>query len=202
MRTPRLIGYAKGALAAAICCAAVTSCADAARTGSGPSYLIIESVTAARGGGSTFTSNLQSDVQTVVNATPTTLNDLGQASLRAQMKNALSPTAATPLNSITIDRYRVRFRRTDGQNREGIDVPFGFDGGSTVTIPIGTAQRVTFDLVRPQSKLEPPLRNLINGGGLIVISVIAEVTFYGRDQAGNEVSVTGSIDVQFGDFGD
>ena len=39
-------------------------------------------------------------------------------------------------------------------------------------------------------------------GGQGFISTIAEITFYGRDQNGNEVSVTGRIDVQFGDFGD
>ena len=35
-----------------------------------------------------------------------------------------------------------------------------------------------------------------------VISTIAEVTFYGRDQAGNDVSATGSMGVDFGNFGD
>ena len=42
----------------------------------------------------------------------------------------------------------------------------------------------------------------MSGGAQNVISTIAEVTFYGRDQAGNEVSVTGSISVNFSDFGD
>ena len=35
-----------------------------------------------------------------------------------------------------------------------------------------------------------------------MISTIAEVTFYGRDQAGNEISVTGLLSINFGDFGD
>jgi hypothetical protein len=43
---------------------------------------------------------------------------------------------------------------------------------------------------------------LANGGGAIVISTIARVTFYGRDQAGREVSVTGQIGVNFSDWGD
>jgi hypothetical protein len=188
------------------------SCADLARTGSGPSFLVMESVTGARGSAtaSTFTSSLLSDVQTLVDVivggvtvkSPTIFNDLGQATISAAMKNALSTTAPSAINSITINRYRVRFRRTDGQNREGIDVPFGFDGGTTATIPIGSSAAINFDLVRHQSKSEPPLRNLIDGGGLRFISVIAEVTFYGHDQAGNDVSVSGTIDVQFGDFGD
>lgn len=212
MRTPYLVRYATGALAVAVSVLSAASCADLARTGSGPAYLIMESVTGARGGSGSpsFTTSLLSDVLTLVDVTvggttvktPTIFNDLGQANIRAEMKNALSTTAPSPLNSITLNRYRVRFRRTDGQNREGIDVPFGFDGGTTMTIPIGKSAQVNFDLVRHQSKSEPPLRNLINGGGLRFISVIAEVTFYGRDQAGNDVSVSGTIDVQFGDFGD
>jgi hypothetical protein len=35
-----------------------------------------------------------------------------------------------------------------------------------------------------------------------LISTVAEITFYGRDLAGNEVSVTGFLQVNFGDFAD
>ena len=35
-----------------------------------------------------------------------------------------------------------------------------------------------------------------------VISTIAEVTFYGHDQNGRAVSVTGRLDVDFSDWGD
>jgi hypothetical protein len=36
----------------------------------------------------------------------------------------------------------------------------------------------------------------------VFIHTLAEVTFYGSDQAGNEVSVAGLISVNFGDFAD
>ena len=36
----------------------------------------------------------------------------------------------------------------------------------------------------------------------MIISTVADITFYGRDQAGNDVSVAGSISVDFGNFGD
>jgi hypothetical protein len=202
MNTPHLFHSVKGVLVAIVCGLSVTSCADLARTGTGPAYLIIQSVTGARGGttAGTFASNLESDVITKGSA----FSDVGQASIRAEMKNALSTTAPSPLNSITLNRYRVHYRRTDGQNQPGIDVPFDIEGATTATIQPGTgsAQVVGFDLVRLQAKLERPLRNLVGGGGLIVISTIAEVTFYGADQAGNDVSITGSIDVKFADFGD
>ena len=199
MRTPHLIRVAKGVLAATICGLSITSCADLARTGRGPAYLIMERVEGASGGAtssSTFTASLESDVLVGGLA----YRDIGRASIRAEMKNSLSTTAPTAISAITINRYRVRYRRTDGQNREGIDVPYGFDGGTTVTIAAGSSGTVQFDLVRAQAKAEAPLRNLASGGGLLIISTIAEVTFYGSDQAGNEVSISGTIDVRFADF--
>jgi hypothetical protein len=36
----------------------------------------------------------------------------------------------------------------------------------------------------------------------IVISTIAEITFYGHDQTGRDVSVTGRINVNFANFAD
>ncbi len=57
-------------------------------------------------------------------------------------------------------------------------------------------------LVRIQAKDEAPLKQLVNGGGAIAISAIAEVTFYGADQAGREVSAVGRIGVTFADWGD
>jgi hypothetical protein len=43
---------------------------------------------------------------------------------------------------------------------------------------------------------------LINGGNARFISTIAEITFYGRDQAGNEVTAVGMMNVNFGDWAD
>ena len=113
-----------------------------------------------------------------------------------------SPNTPTALNDVTITRYRVAYRRSDGRNTQGVDVPWGFDGAFTVTVPANGSASAGFDLVRIQAKLEQPLSNLAGGGAQNVISTIAEITFYGRDQAGNEVSVTGSISVNFSDFGD
>ena len=42
-------------------------------------------------------------------------------------------------------------------------------------------------MVRHQAKLEQPLRALVNNGGRVFISTVAEVTFYGADLAGNDV---------------
>jgi hypothetical protein len=104
------------------------------------------------------------------------------------------------LNAITLTQYRVSCRRADGRNTPGVDVPYGFDGAITVTI--ADTGEAMFEIVRHQMKAEPPLKNLARNGGSRLISTIADVSFFGRDQAGNAVQVTGSISVNFGDFAD
>ena len=69
------------------------------------------------------------------------------------------------------------------------------------TIPGGGAvNSIGFELVRHNAKMEAPLVQLITSP--TIISTIAEVTFYGRDQAGNEISATSFMGVDFGDFAD
>jgi len=111
-----------------------------------------------------------------------------------------SPTKPTAINYITITRYHVKFVRSDGRNTEGVDVPYAFDGGVTVTVTPDGA-KATMTLVREQSKTEAPLKGLIGsfGPGL---STIAEVTFYGKDGTGRDVQVVGKISVNFADWGD
>jgi hypothetical protein len=93
----------------------------------------------------------------------------------------------------------VVYRRADGRNTPGVDVPFSFDSGVTVTVDRDGGS-TGFQLVRNSAKQEAPLRALVANPD--IISTIAEVTFYGRDQAGNDVSATGLIGVDFGNFGD
>lgn len=181
---------------------------DLIRTGRAPVLLVIDSMVATAGGGGSDSAFLLSDVETLVEQTvggttvmvPTIFNDSASAVIRALEKNPLA--TETQLNNVTLTRYRVNFFRTDGRNTPGVDVPYGFDGGLGITVSVNSTASVAFEIVRHQAKLEPPLRNLRAGGGQLFISTIAEVTFYGRDQNGNDVSVTGRIDVQFGDFGD
>jgi hypothetical protein len=189
---------------------AATSCGEVARTGQSPVYLVIDTLEGASGASpNTFGTILSSDVLTLVGSgqtrTPTIFSDLGRVNLRLGLRNPGSPgspNAPSPLNDVTITRYRVTYRRADGRNTQGVDIPWGFDGAFTLTVPGSGTASAGFDLVRIQAKLEQPLRNLAGGGAQNVISTIAEVTFYGRDQAGNEVSVTGSISINFSDFGD
>jgi hypothetical protein len=193
--------------------AGTAGCGQQNTTGRSPSYLVIESLQAASGAKpTTFSGTLDSDVVTNVTATigeqdvvtPTVYEDIGQVKLRMALKDvgtAVSVTTPTAVNLVTVTRYRVDFKRTDGRNTPGVDVPYGFDGAASGTF--GTdGGLLNFAIVRAQAKLEAPLKALRGGGGAMVISTIADVTFYGTDQNGNTVSVTGAISVNFADWGD
>lgn len=188
-----------------IACAAslVAGCGDVVRQGASSSYLIVNAIDAASGAEpNEFGGNLQSDVITVVDGVPTVFNDIGRVRFTLGMKDAgglETPTSPTTNNYITIDRYNVRYFRADGRNTPGIDVPYAFDGAFTATVGASAVQ-AAFTIVRPQAKAEAPLAALARN--LLVISTIAEVTFYGRDQTGREVIATARISVDFANFGD
>ena len=93
----------------------------------------------------------------------------------------------------------MRFTRADGRNVPGVDVPYGFDGAATVTVSDGESS-VAFEIVRHIMKQEAPLGALASNAA--TIATIAEVTFYGRDLAGREVSVSGRMLINFGNFAD
>jgi hypothetical protein len=175
-------------------------CSDEVREGRSPSYLIIDKIEATQGTNTTLTGQLSSDVLTK----GTVFEDRGFATMSLGLKN-VGPEGTTPTptqnNAITVTRYHVDYRRADGRNTPGVDVPYGFDGATTGTISESDAT-LTFVLVRVQAKLESPLVNLAGLGGAQAITTLADVTFYGKDQAGNDVKVTGSINVTFADFSD
>ena len=190
--------------------AASTSCGDAARTGRSPAFLVINLLVASPTGGAKITTGgttLLSDVITILTTggsctpatpCPTVFDDIGTVTMTAQMKNTL--ISPTPLQAVTIDRYHVEYVRTDGHNTPGVDVPYPWDGGVTQTIQPAGLETFSFEIVRHDAKQESPLVQLINSPN--IISTICHVTFYGHDQAGNEMNVTGSIQIDFGNFGD
>jgi hypothetical protein len=193
-----LTGRAAAAVVALTALLGSVGCGDQVLQGRGSSYLVVSLLQAASGAKpQTFSTVLESDVVTNGGI----YEDMGQVSLRTAMKNPNTVTGPSEVNAITVDRYHVDFVRSDGRNTQGVDVPYGFDGAMTGTIGI-TGTSLTFVLVRAQAKLEAPLLTLRNAGGSMVISTIAQVTFYGRDQAGNAVSITASISVNFADWAD
>jgi hypothetical protein len=192
------------------------SCGSVIRDGKSPVYLVVDTLEGSRGNSTPgpFTSGLLiSDVITNVTSPdpctsaspcPTVFGDSGQAQLRMSLKDIgtspTTPTAPTTNNEVTITRYHVAYIRTDGRNTEGVDVPYAFDGATTGTIPSGGNITLGFELVRNIAKQQAPLIQLKTNPQ--ILQAIANVTFYGHDQVGNEMSVTGSISIEFGNFGD
>ena len=134
---------------------------------------------------------------------PAVLNDMAVVNMSLVLRdpgNAASPSSPSDLNQVTINRYRVQYRRSDGHNVPGVDVPYDFDSAFTMTVPASGTGEAAFQIVRHSAKEEAPLRALRFTGDLI--STIAEITFYGRDQAGNEISATSFMGIDFGDFAD
>jgi len=205
MSTRTILSTAGRLAGMAACMVSLVSCGgEMLRTGRSPVFLVVDSVSASPQGGSEtafLTSDVRKDDGSVV-------NDNVTVTVRSVAKNP--DVSATPINAVTLTRYHVEYRRTDGRNTPGVDVPYGFNGGLSVTITPGQTAEATFEIVRHQAKLEPPLKNMdgfnaagarsISGAGFL--STIAEITLYGRDQNGNEVSVAARLDVHFGDFAD
>jgi hypothetical protein len=176
---------------------------------------VIDALQGIRGGAGTSNttgaSSLISDVITNViqpapcsaaTPCPTIFGDGGVVTFRAPLKDlGNTPTLApTSNNDVTISQYHVEYIRADGRNVQGVDVPFAFDGAVTGTVPASGTITMGFILVRNIAKQESPLVELQTSPN--IINAVARVTFYGQDRTGNNVSVTGNIDVEFGNFGD
>lgn len=153
------------------------------------SYLIISSINAASGASpNSLGGVLFSDVLTNGGL----FNDPGQVKFQLGMKNAtLTPTSA---NFITVNRYRVEFAPTVA----GAAVPPAFESSFTVTVT-GTDAQGGFVLVPTSLKEIAPLTGLVSAGEL---HTIATITFFGKDQAGRDVQVTGTIGVHFANWAD
>ena len=183
-----------------LCLFPSVSCNELVQASRSSTILVIERIGAARGGtpDDPIPTFLDSDV-----FTGGVFPDIGRVTTRLAFKSpgtSENPASATSANWITLTGYRVVYRRTDGRRTPGIDVPYPFEGGLTfTTIDIGSGE---FTLVRAQAKLEQPLVSLRNNGGGVVLSVIAEITFFGHDQTGAAISADGTIGINFADFGD
>ena len=176
--------------------------------GQAPGTVQITELVASSGAGSlAFGGYLHSDVVTNVTknnvTTATRFNDVGRVTFSLILKDPGAPgitNVPSAQNEVQLTHYRVVYRRTDGRNVQGVDVPYSFDSGMTILVPATGSGQQTFDIVRVSAKLEAPLLALASNGDSL--DMIADVTFYGRDMHGNNVAVTGSIGVTFANFGD
>ena len=175
---------------------AAASCGSV-REGTGTSFLIVDGMDFAPGNDRTqFEATLHSDVNTPGG----NFDDLGRATFRLGLKDpgpSTAPNTPTQNQFITIDRYHVRFFRADGRNTQGVDVPYEFDGAFTATVAANSVQ-TAFVVVRHDAKREAPLAIL--GSNRLILTIIAEITFYGRDQTGHETQAVARASIDFGNF--
>ena len=111
----------------ALCLVLVGSCSELAETDRASSFLVIERLTGGSGPGQEDTV-FQSDVL----SNGGVFEDQGTVTARLALKDpglSGSPTTPTSANSITINRYRVAYVRTDGGA-----VPAPFEGAMTFTV--------------------------------------------------------------------
>ena len=92
-------------------------------------------------------------------------------------------------------------------------MPYAFDSAFTLTVPAGGEATGAFEIVRHVAKEEAPLSALVGRSDppigsrpqpsiQPIITTIAELQFFGKDLAGNDVVATGNIGINFGDFAD
>jgi len=106
-------------------------------------------------------------------------------------------------HDFTVERYEVRYYRSDGRNTEGVDVPYRISGNLAQEVREESDAVLNLEVVRRQAKPEPPLANLKNLGGPVIVTMFADVTLHARtttDQTTNEINARLQID--FADFVD
>ena len=126
------------------------------------------------------------------------------AALRVEnhLKNPLN-TDASFRSDVVIERYDVRYFRSDGRSTEGVDVPFRITGNVAQEIQASNSAVLNLEIVRRQAKLEPPLRNLQGLGGGQVVTMFAEVTLHARSTIQQSLNTaTARVQIDFADFAD
>ncbi len=85
---------------------------------------------------------------------------------------------------------------------EGVDVPFPITGNVSQEVINSSDAQLILEVVRRQAKFEPPLRNLV-GGGAIIVTMFADITLHARTTTGTVLNpVSGRLQIDFADFVD
>jgi hypothetical protein len=181
----KAIVFVLGALAASACVP------DWAKQGDSPEILLMTGIN----GGSPLTSDVRISNGTVC-------PDFTTLRVENHPKNPL--VSGTGFRGdIVIERYSVRYFRSDGRNTEGVDVPYSITGNVAQEIQEGSSATLSLEVVRRQAKLEPPLRNLTDFGGGQVVTMFGEVTIHARSTVNQTTNTaTARLQIDFADFVD
>jgi len=176
----------------------LTACNPLEDESKSSSFIIVESIAGMDASGKAA-SFLQSDV---VLANSIVTADVATATLRASLLDPAPILKPGQYNDIILDRYIVSYSRVDGKNREGVDVPYSFEGSLTQILRIGTSVSFSFVVVREVAKLEAPLIDLVQNRAEGVIETTAKIEFYGHDLVNNKVTTTGYLTIFFANYAD
>jgi len=186
-----------GAIAASGC-----STPDAADQDESNIILLVNEVALSAGGGAGADSAfLLSDVVRVVDPAGV-FNDNAIITLESVPKNQNPGLTLSSYDTVALERYTVRYFRSDGRNGEGTDIPYSFQGALAGAVSPGGETDVALIVVRHQAKQEPPLNRLQGGGGADILTCFAEVSIYGKTLAGDVVTARATVSITFADFGD
>ena len=171
-------------VAAVVLALALSGCTPSYVTdSSAPVILTIQEIN----GGSAVLSDVNSDgsivncdVEVGVQLTSKNPGDLGSA-----------------VEDVVISRYEIKYRRSDGRGQEGIDVPYTVSANMAFQVQVGGEGTFSIRLVRHAAKIVPPLSNI---SGLEIVTMVADVTLFGETVAGQGVSATGSVQIDFADY--
>jgi hypothetical protein len=163
------------------------------------SSILLVAVIAGHTDGGDTADFLESDVE---DAGPTVVADIISASLEAKLKEpesiGLGPSYQ---NRVNIHSYDVSYTYVD----TNIDpspspiVPATFTGRLSTQIDIDASVEIDFVVVRAQAKTALPLLGM---SGVETLQVVARITFYGEDIAGNPIEATGYLTIYFADYQD
>lgn len=179
-----------GILVAAVAMAGCT--ADYATNNSSTVHLLIAGIN----GGDALKSDIVTDDGVFA--------DTVEIAIAVRFKNPNIPTVPQIPSAVIIERYEVKYRRSDGRGVQGQDVPYTISGNMTAAFDVKNSgtDPLLIEVVRVQAKLEPPLRNLISGsGGGIIVTMFADITLHGRTVSGQPVQANGSLQIDFANFG-
>jgi len=120
--------------------------------------------------------------------------------LAVRNKNPLAEAPRVP-GAVLIQRYEVKYSRSDGRSVQGADVPYTIAGALSSAVDVATSgtENVPIEVVRRQAKLDPPLSNIT---GYDIVTMFATITISGQTVSGDSVTASGSMQIDFANFGD